>query len=53
MTGTLDLPEEIESELSAEAARLGLPVREYILRLLSGTLKPNNKPRSGAELLEY
>jgi hypothetical protein len=53
MSVTLDLPIEIETELSAEAARLGLPLREYILRLLSGTLKINNKPRTGAELVEY
>lgn len=53
MSVTLDLPTEIENELLAEAARLGLPLREYILRLLSGMLKPNNKPRTGAELVEY
>jgi len=53
MTVTLDLPEEIQNELSADAARLGLPLREYILRLLSGTLKPNDKPKTGAELVEY
>jgi len=53
MSVTLDLPTEIENELSAEAARFGLPLREHILRLLSGMLKPNNKPRTGAELVEY
>lgn len=53
MTVTLDLPTEMENELSAEAARLGLPLREYILRLLSGTLRSDNKPKTGAELVEY
>ena len=53
MTVTLDLPAEVENELSAEATRLGLPLREYILRLLSGTLKADNRPKTGAELVEY
>jgi hypothetical protein len=35
MTLTLDLPEELETRLTTEAARLGLPVSEYALRLLS------------------
>lgn len=31
----LDLPQELEEELSAEAARLNLPLSEYVLRILS------------------
>ena len=35
MTLTLNLPQELETRLATEAARLGLPVSEYALRLLS------------------
>jgi hypothetical protein len=31
----LDLPPELESQLSTEAWRLNLPLSEYILRVLS------------------
>lgn len=31
----LDLPPELESQLSTEALRLNLPFSEYILRVLS------------------
>ena len=53
MNLVLDLPPELESELTAEAARLGLPLSEYVLRLLAGgrTLRPTL--RTGAELLSY
>ena len=34
MTITLELPQELEHELASEAARLHLPLAEYILRLL-------------------
>jgi len=61
MTVTLDLPREIEAELSAEAARLGFSLEEYLLRLLSGyvfrslSAAPMNerKPMTGAELVAY
>jgi hypothetical protein len=43
----------MENELSAEAARLGLSLPEYVLRVLSASLTVNNKPKSGAELVEY
>ena len=36
MNLVLELPPELEGELAAEAARLGLPLAEYILRLLEG-----------------
>jgi hypothetical protein len=35
MSITLDLPQELERELSMEATRLGLSLSEYALRLLS------------------
>lgn len=53
MSLVLDLPAELESELAAEAARLGLPLSEYILRLLAGGRVPCPVPRTGSELLAY
>lgn len=50
---TLDLPEELERELSVEAARLGLPLAEYALRLLSTGRTPGDAPGTGAELVAY
>jgi len=49
----LDLPPELETELAAEAARLGLPLSEYALRLLAGARGPSPALRNGAELLAY
>ena len=51
MSLVLDLPPELETELTAEAARLGLPLRDYALRLLAGGGRP--APKSGSELLTY
>jgi hypothetical protein len=48
----MDLPKELEDELSPEAARYGLSPQEYILRLCSGSLI-QNKPKTGAELIAY
>jgi hypothetical protein len=53
MNLVLDLPPELENELAAEASRLGLPLPEYILRLLAAGRVPNPVPRTGAELLDY
>jgi hypothetical protein len=53
MSLVLELPPELESELSAEAARLRLPLSEYALRLLGARLPPGPIPRTGAELVEY
>ena len=53
MSVTLDLPEELESELATEAARLGLSLPEYILRLISTARTAGNKPKTGAEVVEY
>jgi hypothetical protein len=49
----LDLPEELENELSAEAAQLGLSLPEYVLRVLSTGIIIGKKPKTGAELVEY
>jgi hypothetical protein len=49
----LDLPQELERELSLEAAQLGLPLAEYVLRLLATGRIVGNIPKTGAELLAY
>ena len=53
MSVTLDLPEELESALSAEADRLNLSLSEYILRLLTTARPVDNMPKTGAELVTY
>ena len=53
MSLVLDLPTELETELTIEAARFGLPLPEYALRLLAGGRAAGPTPRSGAELLAY
>jgi hypothetical protein len=53
MSIMLNLPEELENELSAEATQLGLSLPEYILRVLSTGLVMSKTPKTGAELVEY
>lgn len=53
MSITLDLPPELEKELSAEANRLNLPLQEYVLRLLSSHLFLENPPQNGSQLVAY
>ncbi|HTU89073.1 MAG TPA: hypothetical protein VMF69_03150 [Gemmataceae bacterium] len=53
MSLVLNLPAELESELTAEATRIGLPLPEYVLRLLAEGRAPSPTPRTGAELLAY
>ncbi|HET7425437.1 MAG TPA: hypothetical protein VFJ50_00250 [Gemmatimonadales bacterium] len=54
MTITIDLPAELERELEAEAARLGIAVTEYATRLITETRPANGRQYlSGAELVEY
>ena len=60
MTLVIDLPQELENELSAEANRLGLALPEYALRVLSmwgsvGNLLPyiDDMPQTGVELVAY
>jgi hypothetical protein len=49
----LDLPPELESQLSTEVLRLNLPFSEYILRVLSIAEVLSNPPKTGAELVAY
>lgn len=53
MSIRLDLPLELEHELSSEAERLNLPLSEYILRILSIRQPLSNPPKTGAELVAY
>jgi hypothetical protein len=53
MSITLDLPEELENELSTEATQLGLSLPEYVLRILSIGLVIGRPPKTGTELVEY
>lgn len=56
MTLTLELPTELEHELSREAARLRLPLTEYVVRVLAGNriAPPGDRaPRTGAELVAF
>lgn len=56
MTIILDLPNELERELSQEAARKGLPLAEYALQLLAanrGMAAGSTPPRTGAELVAF
>jgi len=53
MTITVDLPQDLAKKLSAEAARLGLPLSDYAVRLLSTGRVPQSSPKTGAELVAY
>lgn len=53
MSITLDLPQELESELATEATQLGLSLAEYVLRLLSTRSLAGSVPTTGAELVAY
>jgi hypothetical protein len=53
MSLTLDLPQGLQQELAAEAARLGVPLAEYVLRILSTARALRELPRTGAELVAY
>ena len=53
MSLTLELPEDLESALTTEAAHLGLSLSEYTLRLLSTRVLPTSMPTTGAELVAY
>lgn len=53
MTITLELPRELENELAAEAARLGLPLSEYAVRVLATGRPASPPPETGAQLVDY
>lgn len=53
MAVNLNLPSDLEDELSLEASQLKLPLSEYILRVLSLRLSIDNLPKTGLELISY
>ncbi len=53
MSLVLDLPPELESDLVAEASRMGLPLPEYVKRVLLAGRTPVPMPRNGSELVSY
>ena len=53
MNISLELPSDLENELSIEAFQLKLPLAEYILRLLSFRPFLQNPPKTGMELVTY
>lgn len=53
MTITLDLPQDLERELLAEAAQHGLALDEYVLHVLAVGRSMPSLPKTGAELVQY
>ena len=53
MTLTLEIPEDLQEELAAEAAELKLPLAEYALRVLAFGRPLRDLPKTGAELIAY
>jgi hypothetical protein len=49
----IDLPDELENELAAEANRMGLSLSDYIVHLLSTRSLVGPPPATGAELVAY
>lgn len=53
MTLTLELPYELEHELSEEAERRGLSLSEYALLVLATGLTLEKMPVTGSELVAF
>lgn len=53
MTVTIEIPQDLERELSTEAAEIGLPLSEYALRLLYSRSLAQKTPKTGSELVAY
>jgi len=53
MTLSIELPDELQTELATEAGRLGLSLSDYTLRLLQKRTQAGDLPPSGAELVSY
>jgi hypothetical protein len=49
----LELPSDLQNKLSEEAAQLGIPIDQYVLRLLSAGRTGSPLINTGGELLEY
>jgi hypothetical protein len=53
MTLTLELPPELESQLTSEASQIGLPLPEYILGILTSARRNGPALSTGSELVDY
>jgi hypothetical protein len=53
VTLTLDLTDELEERLQAEAARLGLSPDAYAVHVLESGIPAGTAPANGAELVAY
>jgi hypothetical protein len=53
MSITLDVSDELAEELAAEAARQGVPLEEYAVRILETGRRLSVAPRDGAALVAY
>jgi hypothetical protein len=53
MNITLELPSELEQELTTEASKLKLPLTEYVLRILFFQPFLQNPPKTGIDLVAY
>jgi len=51
MSINLDLPPELENQLTTEASQLNLPLSEYILQVLSIRQVSTHPPKNGAEVV--
>ena len=47
---SIELPSDLENELSAEASQLKLPLSEYIIRVLSFRPFLQNPPKTGLDI---
>jgi hypothetical protein len=53
MSITLDIPDALVSELTMEAGQAGLPLGDYVARLLAAGRAGGPVPRTGADLVAY
>jgi hypothetical protein len=53
MSAILSIPDALETELRAQAARLGIPMPQFALQLLESGLSAMEKPKNGAEMVDY
>jgi hypothetical protein len=53
MSIILNLPPELETKLVGEASRQGLPLADYLVRILSNGGQTSASVGSGAELVAY
>ncbi len=53
MSITLDIPEALVGELTVEARQAGLPLNDYVAKLLATGRTAGPLPQTGAELVSY